>query len=236
MSPSRLEKLQAHASRLLDLFIEAKEKHALLSPMLTDAVSQLFGGGRRTRGFHMLRNTLGMACVLDLVKLTADTDDRTPSIKRLVAALEDEPLCSQLREKFAALNLVPKSGYSQDILRILEESERRDEDSRRQQFDELVRDLCERWDRTAGSPTLAAFLALRNKYLAHNELHHDGDRYKPLDVAELGLRWSDITAFVSELKAQVDAISLIYRGASFAFDMLEEQVTGAATDFWVSPA
>ncbi|MCH7683334.1 MAG: hypothetical protein IIB35_06390 [Gemmatimonadetes bacterium] len=236
MTPSRLEKLQAHASRLLDLFIEAKEKHALLSPMLNDDVRQLFGKGGRARGFGMLQNTLGMACVLDLAKLAADTDERTPSIKRLVAALEDEPLCSQLRETFAVLSLVPKSGYSRDVLRILEESERKDEHLRRHRFDELVRDLRERWDRTERSPTLAAFLALRDKYLAHNELHHDGDQYKPLDVSGLGLKWSDIAALVAEFDAQVDAINLIYRGASFAFDMLEEQVTRAAKDFWVSPA
>ena len=73
---------------------------------------------------------------------------------------------------------------------------------------------------------------IRDKLLAHSELHHDGKGYRPLDVASLGLKWSDLKQVISELERIVDLITLLSRKSSFAFDMLDEQLAKASGAFW----
>jgi hypothetical protein len=73
---------------------------------------------------------------------------------------------------------------------------------------------------------------IRNKLLAHSELHHDGASYKPFDVASLGLKWGDLKQVISDLEQIVTLTTLVCRSSSFAFDMLDEQLAKASRAFW----
>lgn len=137
--PRRKPKLKAHAEHLLDLFLGLRGRFAMLEPMLFDrSVIDQWGSGKRAHGFRILANTLLHTCILDIAKIALDKDKRTPSVAQLVAALEDPAMVAELREEFAIWNLAPISGEDPDVIALLQAAERREEDQRRTQFDELV--------------------------------------------------------------------------------------------------
>jgi hypothetical protein len=101
--PTRIEKLEAHSSHLLDIFIGLREKFAILEPMLFDeTVVRAKGSGAQHRGFLILRHSLFLSCAQDIAKLCYDRDERTPSIHKIVEALEDTPLRKTLEDRYAA--------------------------------------------------------------------------------------------------------------------------------------
>jgi hypothetical protein len=103
--PSQLERIQAHASHLLDAFIHLRERYALLEPMRHADVQKLCGSGHQLLGFQILRNALFLSCVQDIVKLSLDKDKRTPSLHNLVQKLTDASVHTKLRERFAVWSI-----------------------------------------------------------------------------------------------------------------------------------
>jgi len=101
--PTKIEKLEAHASHLLDIFIGLREKFAMLEPMLFDkTVVHANGSGAQQRGFLILRHSLFLSCAQDIAKLCYDRDERTPSIHKIVEALGDTTLRKTLADRYAA--------------------------------------------------------------------------------------------------------------------------------------
>src|SRR5512144_1545936 len=108
MLPTQLQKSQAYAEHLLDVFIGLREKYALLDPLIFERETVgLWGTGPRARGFVALRNTLFMSCLMDVSKVALDRDARTPSVLHLVDVLAGDEIRDQLREEFSIWNLAP---------------------------------------------------------------------------------------------------------------------------------
>ncbi len=233
MQPTRLDRLRAQAEHLLDLFVGLREKYALVDPMIFDElVAHAWGNGRRARGYEVLRYTLFNSCVLDLCKISVDPDDRSPSVEKFAAALDDEQLRDQLREMAAQLQIVPRDGIPADVHQLLQLAEQRDEEDRRRTFDTEVEEFRAAWRAFNQSPALSACVTLRDKLVAHSELHHDGERYKRLDVAHLGLQWGDLKALLQRLQMLVELVGHLFRQSSFAWDMLDEQLAAVIGPFW----
>ena len=233
MQPTRLEKLRAHTEHLLDLFIGLCEKYALLHPMIWETTTiESRGSAEREHGFSILKSVLSMSCVMDIAKIAADKDDRTPSISRLAQALQDPEVSLVLREEFAVWNIAPASGYAPEVLELIAKSEQKDERERREEFDGKLGEVRERWQRLGSSTRLQSFITMRDKFLAHAELHHVGNDYRPFDISALGIKWDDLKGTIDELRQLVILLTVLYRNASFAFDMLDEQLMRASGGFW----
>lgn len=137
--PTQIERLEALAGHLLDGYLALRERNAIVSPLLFDKeTAEFYGSGKRSRGFRVLRNSLFLSCIQDIAKLTADSDERTPSVSKFVKAL-----------------------------------------------------------------------------------------------SEPALKWSDVGKVTLLLQVPVAAIGHLVRCTSFAWDMLEEQLSRAANDFWI---
>jgi hypothetical protein len=233
MPPTRREKLQAHAEHLLDAFLGLRGTFAMLEPILFErSVVELWGAGKRAQGLHVLTTALFQSCVLAIAKITRDNDERSPSVMKLVTALDADSLAAELREAFAIWNLAPISDYDSNVLALLQTAERREEQKRRIEFDALVQDLRSGWASLGVSPAMKSFGVIRDKLIAHNELWHDGLTYRPLDISTLGLKWSDLRAVINDLQTLIAQITLVYRNTSFAFDALDKQLAAAKTQFW----
>jgi hypothetical protein len=233
MQPTRRQKLTAQAEHLLDVFLGLRGKYAMLEPMLFDQDTiNRWGTRKRVRGFHIIANTILMSCVLDVAKITLDKDDRTPSLSRLEDALSENGLTDELREEFAVRHVVPTAGDDPDVIAILHEAERREEGERRQHFDASIAELRARWLSLRDSPSLQSFGTMRDQLIAHAQLHHDGSQYRPLDISSLGLRHTDLKAVIADLERLVELVSLVFRSASFDFNMLDEQLDATRGAFW----
>ena len=134
--PTQIEKLEAHASHLLDAFIGLREKYALLQPMLFDKqVVQARGSFAQARGFQTLRHSLFLSCAQDIAKLCLDADKRTPSILNLVSGLSDLLLRGELRERYAIWKLPSVEGETDpEIIEALRRIEQHEQSERRAQL------------------------------------------------------------------------------------------------------
>jgi hypothetical protein len=237
--PSQSEKLEAHASHLLDELIRLRERYTLLEPMLFDPeVTRQRGSGAQARGFLTLRHSLFLSCAQDIAKLTLDSDPRTPSIKKLMTSLEDPDLCRTLREKFAVwYSPSIETETDLEIVEALKRMELREQDQRRVQFDEILVRAQANWLSLEVEPYLSGFLTIRNKVSAHTEVVLVADKYQFVDIGTLGIKWSDLKRATDAMQSLVEDLGLVIRNAGFAWDMLDQQLVKASKAFWaVSPS
>ena len=141
--PSQFEKLEAHASHLLDGFLRLRERYAFLDPMLfSEEVANRRGSGRQARGFITLRHSLFLSCAQDIAKLALDKDPRTPSIRNLIESVQVQSTADELRDRFAVW-VLPSIEVETDpeIIAALERIELGEQKARRLQFDNILRTL-----------------------------------------------------------------------------------------------
>lgn len=231
--PSQIERLEAHASHLLDEFIMLRERYAMLEPLLFDrSVVERRSAGKQARGFLTLRQSLFLTCVQDIAKLSSDKDARTPSIRNLVLALGDASLVSKLKERYAIWRIPVMHENDPAILEVLRQMETQEEAERRTEFDQHFHELNQVWSRLEASADLAAFCTIRDKLTAHTEIRLVADKYQLVDIANLGIKWGSLKSALSQMQRAVELIGFIVRRAGFAWDMLEEQLAEAANGFW----
>lgn len=234
---SQIEKLEAHASHLLDAFIGLRERYAMLDPMLFHSeVPKQHGSGPQASGFEILRHSLFLSCAQDIAKLSMDSDKRTPSLRNLVTAIEENTLRVELREKFA-LWKIPSidSETDPEIIAALRRIEDREQAERRVQFDGLYSEASSLWTKLSGSVAIQGFLTIRDKVSAHTEVRFIADKYQFVDIGALGINWGDLKNTIETMQRLVELLGLIVRNAGFAWDMLDEQLSKASTAFWSPP-
>jgi hypothetical protein len=235
MAPTQAQKTKGHAEHLLDAFIGLREKYALLHPMLfDDAVVAKRGNGQSAHGFVILKNTLFLACAVEIAKVALDVSDRAPSVKNLVCSLTDESLRAQLREEYSGWRIGDLNSHPEELRSLLAERERFEQAARRVKFDEYYADLARRWSTLSQSSALKAYRDIRDKLGAHTDIHYDGANYRMFDIGSLGLKWREMKETIDELQAIVQLLSGLVRNAGFAFDMLDEQLREASEGFWSS--
>ena len=235
--PSQVEKLQAHASHLLDAFLALRERYAMLDPMLFhEQVPLGRGSGRQARGVKTLRNSLFLSCVQDVAKLSMDDDKRTPSLRRLVSALDDQTLVAELREQFAGLSApLIEMETDPEIIEALHRMGLREVAERRTQFDEILDRTRKDWVELSSSSFMSGFLTIRDKVTAHTEVQLVADKYQFVDIGALGTKWSDLRRAIGMMQSLVESLGLLIRNAGFAWEMLDEQLSRASHAFWLPP-
>jgi hypothetical protein len=181
----------------------------------------------------ILRNALLEACVQNLVKVTIDTDVRVPSIANIMSSLASGSIRSSLEAAYCVPPIPVRVGSNEPMPREIEDRLlARETASLRRQFADAWTDLSERWQRIEADGRLGAFKTWRDKVIAHSELQHKAGTYAPLDLAELGLKWGDLEALVTEIEQLVSGVGIVVRGAAFAWQDLDAQLLKASTEFW----
>ena len=232
--PSQLEKQQAHASHLLDAFLALRERYAILDPMLFhEQVPKTRGSGKQYRGFMILRLSLFLSCVQDIAKLSLDDDQRTPSLRNLVTALDDPNLVGVLREQFAMWHSpLIEEETDPEIIEALRRMDIREEAERRAQFDEILSVTRTKWAELSGSAFMNSFLTIRDKVTAHTEVQFVVDKYQFVDLGALGAKWSDVKKAIEMMQTLIENLGLLIRNTGFAWEMLDEQLSKASHAFW----
>lgn len=229
-----LEKLKAHSEHLLDGFLGLRERYAMLEPMLFNkSVIEKKGQGLMARGFLSIKNNLFLYCSQDIAKLSLDKYDTSPSIKRILEKLQDQAILTTLEEEFSVWYADPPAGeQDSSVLELLRQMGEKKCQERRSQFKDLVASLNENWHQLENRPALESFKKIRNKVSAHLDVNLVNGKFQPLDVESLDVKWKDIGETIAEMQLIIHQISLVVRGASFAWDSLDKNLHKAALGFW----
>jgi hypothetical protein len=235
--PSRVEKLRAYTSHLLDAFIRLRERYAMLEPLIFDkAVVTAYGGKSKSYGFRILRDSLFLSCAQDIAKLCFDGDERSTSIAKLVEQTADPDVLGELKDAFVNWRLPNMNrGIDPEVLAAVERIHLRENDERRGQYDELRTELETLWMKLAESKVTNSFRTIRDKIAAHTEIKFLADKYQVVDFSSLDLKWGNMKETIDIMQRVVELLQLLVRNAGFAWDMLDEQVADAATEFWSVP-
>ncbi len=231
MNPQVLAKARAHTEHLLDLHIGLRNKYALLAPLLPGGfVHAALRTGPGTHGLAVVRISLFLSCVQDLVKATLDRDPRAPSVVNIISVLDDPATLASLRKEYISRgsSRVPQASLNAALGQGTEAST----DDLGNAFDSLVTHLRADWQHLRNTPQLTGCQTVRDKLIAHTELRPAGSSYALLDIASIGLRWTDVGALIGQLEDVVVPLNTILRNASFDFESLDAQLTAAQTDFW----
>jgi hypothetical protein len=231
-----IEKLEAQASQLLDGFIGLRETYALLDPMLFDRETIASRGsfGQRN-GFLILRRSLLLACVQDIGRLCLDSDERAPSIPRLIAQLRNQSLRDELRRRYCVFGGEPARTESDpDIIRLLADIAQREQTARGDEFDRYFARLLTSWDELSNGSALTEILAVRDKVSSHAEDHAGRRRYLLADITRLGIDLTGLKPTIQAMQEQVALIETMVHAAGFSWNSLSRQLADAVQGFWTS--
>ena len=227
------EKLFGYAEHLLGYFRGLDLKWALLEPMISDRSLQLrYQGGGRSEGFAAIRQTMYFDCVLDIANLAFDNDDRTPSIRGVIAGLEDPRAKSELRHSYSELALT---------MEIDPETTKRELDSARiewraehaRDFDERYERLLANWRSFCEQRWVPGFQEIRDKVRGHFELKKVGQSYTPaVDISQLGLQWCDPGDAIRLMEPIVLDLYLLIQRAAFYMAASTSHFQRVAKEFW----
>ncbi|MBX9848696.1 MAG: hypothetical protein K2X64_05340 [Rhodocyclaceae bacterium] len=230
----RIAKLRGHSEHLLDAFLGLSEKYALLHPMLFDAdVVKTYGTGPKSRGFQRIKTTLFLSCSLELATLAFDSYEGSVSLASIINALGEAKLLSRLRSDYVDA-ITPHiceemSTFELECLELLNQAEA---EARAREFDLAYERLLHVWSGISKSTTFGNLQTIRNKVAAHTHLYLEGNKYKPLDISKLGVKWQEIEPAISELQEAVENVGIVVRGASFAWDSLHKNLERTVHGFW----
>ena len=229
-------KLEAHASHLLTAFIQLRERYSLLHPMLfTPHVPVQYGSYRQARGFAILKNSLFLSCCQDIAKLSTDKFEHTPSIKKLMAALQDDSLREQWRAEYC-VDRIPCANpdHEPEVVEALRSMAVEEVKRRRDEFDKKYIDALALWQTLSTSPALQGFRTIRDKVSAHTEVRFVDEEYQLVDISVLGVKWGDLKSTIAQMQELVELIGLLVRCSSFAWESLDQMLTKAGEDFWIA--
>jgi hypothetical protein len=119
-----------------------------------------------------------------------------------------------------------------EIVQALRRIELREEAEKLEQFEKLYCEAMALWAELSTSKTVKAFLIVRDKVSAHTEVRFVADKYQFVDIGTLGIKWGDLRSTIDRMQRLVELMGLLVRNASFAWDMLDEQLSMASKGFW----
>ena len=193
-----------------------------------------YGAKERGYGFRILRDSLFLSCAQEIAKICFDGDDRTPSIKTIVETVDNKALQEKLSDAFSGWKYPQaKKEQSPEVIAAIKRMELREQSERKVQFEELVTELNTLWKGLNESKLLEAYRTIRDKITAHSEVRYVADKYSFVDIGELGLKWDDMKGVLPRIQRMIEILGLIVRNSGFAWELLDEQLGNAATDFWV---
>lgn len=148
--------------------------------------------------------------------------------------LEDPAAHHELRERFSNWH-VPLIEEETDpqIVAALRQLDLREAAENRNRFDQTYADAVEKYAELSASSAVNACRTVRDKVSAHTEVRFVADKYKLVDIADLGLKWGDLRTTIDRMQTLVANLGLLIRNAGFAWDMLDEQLQRASAGFWL---
>jgi hypothetical protein len=230
VNANKIAKLEAEVDSLLGLLVRAYGQFLFLRPMmLNKKLIARISSQEKGVGFRQLRDWLYWGFIQEIVKICVDPDGRTPSIRKLRKALEDESALQALKEKYSRRSPPKIEGLDQyDI----QELQRQEELELRSEFDQTYRRFRERSAELLSSQALKGYKTIRDKLIAHNELRESDEGYSFFDIHVLNLKYGQERQVLEMAKDVFDDLDALVRNACFSWTHFLEQETRHVCKFW----
>jgi hypothetical protein len=230
VNAERIAKLEAEVKSLLGLLIRAYGQFLFLRPMmLNEKLLERISSQEKGIGFRQLRDWLYWGFIQEIVKICLDSADRTPSIRKLTEALQDQSTVEALKEKYSRGSPPEIEGLDQEDIQQLQKQE---ESELQSEFDETYRRFQNRSAELLSSQALAGYKTIRDKLIAHNDLCKSDDGYSFFDIKVLNLKRGQERQVLEAAKDVFNDLDALVCNASFSWEDFLEQETPHVCKFW----
>lgn len=229
---SRLEKIKAYCREMASAYLMADAKLALLKPLAYNKkFVARFDRSLGAHGLQLLRTTLLVDIIEDLVGFTQDNDKSSASLVNIRNRISNIELREAIKEDFCK---PPPSTWVNteldDAIRQRFDTKYRDRQAR--EFDQLYESVTMGIDKLTGSDIAKKLKNVRNKVSSHYAMTSQGEEPRLLNLADFGLKWGDAEKYMQDAKKVIFDMILLVTNSSYALESFENHHTGIADDFW----
>jgi hypothetical protein len=241
MNPPNIlqEKLQyarETASIVGNSFAELIGHRTVLEPALNDqALIASYNQTLEANALNQIRYTLYRSLIVDSYSLVGDPDQRSCTIQALIAHLRDPSVVAVIRQEYVrphAFNWVDTSLDQEQRLQLEATIRAREGTQLEEEFDRILPQTFELWDKFAGSPLFDRIKKARNKILAHRDLRIDGAKLRLWEFKDLELKWGDCEKYIDTARPIVENLGLLIASTNYGFDSSTKEIGRVAEAFW----
>lgn len=233
----RVAKASAYATAMANRYLSARQKLAIMEPLVSDEMSKRFD---KSYGAHAYR-TLTLTLILDLLRdiwaFTLDSDERAPSLRNIWRLVENKELHAALR----AIAATPRKGettFSGDEWSEEEKAQWRarwdaeDIEKQEKAFDDAFKRASAGVPELINSELAGKLDTARKKAIAHYDMRATKDGPQLYPLVDIGLKWSDPKSFLNQLEKILWDVVLLATWGSYDVDGFERTSRLYAADFW----
>lgn len=225
MNPKQtIKKLKGHNEHLLTYFLSISRKYELIRPMLgSNDLFKKYGNGAAGQGFHIIRLNMFLGVIQDIAKIIFDHSKNTPSIKKIVEALEVESVAKQLKKDYVSAYV------GEDLPQELKDQF---SNERSVKFSEHLNRIKDLYKDIIYSEEAELCKVTRDKYTAHLELKYMNGEYRYPKISDFDLSWDIADQLLADIKDVVILSTLIIRDSDFAWEPFEFHSKRISDRFW----
>lgn len=190
---SRLEKVKAYCTEMASAYLMADAKLAMLKPLAYDRkFVKRFDRSVGAHGLNLLRTTILLDLIEDLVGFTQDKHQTSASLVNIRRLISDIELREAIREDFCK---PPPSTWGDTDLddgirqKLEEAANTKHREGQARIFDQRYESLTMGIDNLIGSDMAKKLKGVRNKVSSHYAMASQGKEPRLLNPADFGLKW-----------------------------------------------
>lgn len=213
-------------------YLMADAKLAMLKPLAYDRkFVKRFDRSVGAHGLNLLRMTLLLDLIEDLVGFTQDKHQTSASLVNIKRLISDTELRDAIKEEFCT---PPPSTWGNTELdeAIKQRFDTKYRERQAHKFDQLYESVTMGIDKLTGSDMAKKLKNARNKVSSHYTMTSQGEKPTLLNLADFGLKWGDAEKYMQDAKKVIFDMILLVANSSYALESFENHHTRIANDFW----
>ncbi|HEX3757046.1 MAG TPA: hypothetical protein VHV26_18400 [Rhizomicrobium sp.] len=233
----RVRKVSAYASAMVSKYLSARQKLAILEPLLGDDIARVFDNSYGAHAFKTLRLTLTLDLIRDIWAFTMDSGSRAPSLKNIWSLIETKELSAALRDTaiqpYDARDSLSEDEWTpEEIAHWRDLWSAKDKMNQGASFDRSFEKVSAVLPKFFASERATRVELARKKTIAHYDMKitKEGPKLHPL--SEIGLKWDDPRLLLEELDPILWDVVLIATWGSYDREGYEYRNRLYAADFW----
>lgn len=231
------KKVADYAAALATKFLAARQKAAILQPMLGRDLAALFDNSYGAHAFIALRQTLTLDLVRDVWAFALDGDCRAPSVRNIWTMLQKQPTHDELRKKaatpYGSTDGLDEGDWTDEEKEIWRELwSARDTETQGSAYDATFQRLADGLPTLLSSERAGRISKARKKTIAHYDMRVSAAGAELYPLSEIGLKMNDATTFMDEIEPFIWDVVLLATWGSYDVASFENRSRIYAADFW----
>ena len=224
-----MKKLKEHQDLLMTLLLSFKRSYFLLEPLLYSKVLDArISRTAKGEGYFLISRALFWYHIQEIWKIACDRGKKTPSLPSQIETIEVPIIKSKLKKQYSVWTSITDNC----IPEVFEEIEKKEEEDRRTEFENIYEETLSEWRKLKNSKDFKNIQILRDKNTAHNEVGPIRKTYEFVGISKANLKFGDEWKFLKRLQKIIVNLDLLIRQSSFMWEDFDDKIIKSSLSFW----